>query len=549
MVLFYKHSEGESPEVIDLDLKLNTPVRFSEDITGTEEVVIVKNIDDAKEVNKQHPTARILISTRNEWEISPRSAVRLQEAGITDIYIKEDPIQSVESIREHLAKKKDLAFSIRQEAAIDVVREDGLLQVPGLTNNVIIGQSAAIKEVLHQLAVLKDLDVDIFLNGEPGVGKTQLVEILAANRKDKDAYLRVNVNEFSEELLVSELSGYKKGAFTGADRDKAGILTEHNKSLIFFDEIGDLSKSNQTKLLSLIQERTYRPVGDSKSTLRFNGRFAFATNQDMQKLVDNGSMRQDFLSRLRRFTINVPALRERPEDIPLLIYNYLKQVNQTYGTKKEITLSAVDLMQKLTWRDNIRQLNNLIAPMVLLDKEQVISPATVTKFIKQLNDPALIDDRSVLSVKPHVAHDTNKSAGINDELQEAFSMEKDKAHITVNGKREQVGIYLYPDIKFGSGLGLDFVFDVKEVNKTYRYEINNVTNIKFVESPYSDIVSITSSLHKKVHNIHLEDIVKGYAQTSKRVDQEEGFLRKTFMSREETLTPKIPKVEKGVPLN
>jgi DNA-binding NtrC family response regulator len=408
MIKFYKHSTGEVPEILNLKTKLRALlpkeenqglnlVQVSDQLTRSEEVVVVKDIATAIEVNSEHPTARVLLSVENPFSLKATEISKLHNYGISALYLKNDLESGVKELSEAFEKKKDISFSIRQEEILTTINEKGLLQVAGFQNDSIIGQSQEIRELLHTLAVLKNYNEDVLFLGEAGVGKSTFVKELAANAKQQ--YFPINITELSEELFASQLFGYLKGSFTGAMNDTKGILEQNSKGMIFFDEMGDLTKGNQVKLLTVLQDRTFRPVGESKTNIEFKGRFIFATNQNMDQMVEKGQIRQDFLSRLRRFVVKVPSLQERREDIGLLVQHYLSKYNKQYNKDKEISINALDLMGQLRWRENVRQLENLLAPIVLLDESKTITADVVIKHMRLRNDPNIVDNQD-LFVKP-----------------------------------------------------------------------------------------------------------------------------------------------------
>ena len=514
MVTFFKQSEQDTPESVPLELRFGNDIYFSDTLRGDEKVVIIKDISDAAIVSRQQPTANILLSVDSEWGITPREAMKLNAAGITDLYTKDNLDASMDAIARGLNTIKEEKQSIRQEQVIATVNDKGYLQVGGFKNESIIGRSESMKEILQQLSILKDHNVDIFLLGEPGVGKTSILDAFTLNTKQKS--IRVNINEFSDELFISELSGYKKGAFTGAMEDRKGILDEYNKGLVFFDEIGDLTKGNQTKLLSMLQERTYRAVGDNKNIKTFEGRFVFATNRDMEELVTKGDVRQDFLSRLRRFVVKVPPLRERKEDISLLIHHNIQRLNKQFGTKKEITLSAIEMMTQLHWRDNVRQLENLLAPIVVLEPTNTISSEIVIKFMNQIGDPNLLDSAKLLSVNVPVEIKLHKP----EPIWEVIAYDRGDKEINFNGASINLSENHEINLKSPNGVNIK-LYEGDGYQPAANREFHNVTSIEWYEPVNGDqpLMVLTSNIHKQKGSVELGGVDGFKAATAEKVEK------------------------------
>jgi DNA-binding NtrC family response regulator len=237
----------------------------------------------------------------------------------------------------------------------------------------IIGRSKAIREAIAVAKKVAKTDTTVLLLGETGTGKEIFAESIhyESNRR-LQPFVAVNCSSFPAELLESELFGYKAGAFTGAAKDKKGLFEEANNGTIFLDEIGEMSLELQAKLLRVLESRSFIKIGDTQNT-KLNIRILAATNRDLHKAAEAGNFRLDLFYRLSVFTINLPSLRDRKTDIPLLANHFLKQFSGKVN--KRIERMSDDFVQSLTqhqWRGNIRELKNVIERVVILADGQVI---------------------------------------------------------------------------------------------------------------------------------------------------------------------------------
>ncbi|RME47554.1 MAG: PAS domain S-box protein [Deltaproteobacteria bacterium] len=224
-----------------------------------------------------------------------------------------------------------------------------------------IGKSRRMQEIFRRLRLAAQSDVTVLLTGESGTGKEVAAAAIHAQsaRRDKP-FLAVNCSAIPEALLESELFGHVKGAFTGAVRDKIGIFEQAHGGTLFLDEIGDVAPMLQLKLLRVIQEQEIRRVGDERGR-KVDVRLITATNRNLQESLRSGTMREDFYYRIRVFEITLPPLRERREDIPLLIRHFIEKFSKIYG--KEVRGIARDALQRMIahpWPGNVRELENAI---------------------------------------------------------------------------------------------------------------------------------------------------------------------------------------------
>jgi DNA-binding NtrC family response regulator len=248
----------------------------------------------------------------------------------------------------------------------------------------IIGKSGALQHALSIVEKVADTESTVLVTGESGTGKELIAKALHYNsRRAERALVTVNCGAIPEELLESELFGHVKGAFTSATENREGRFSAADGGTIFLDEIGDMSPNLQVKLLRVLQERTFEPVGSSK-TLRVNVRIIAATNQDLPRLIEEKQFREDLYYRLNVLPIEVPPLRGRREDIPLLVHHFLDVAGQERGSRVDaIDDDAMRRMVEYDWPGNVRQLENMVERMVILCADTEIGVADLPEQIGQ----------------------------------------------------------------------------------------------------------------------------------------------------------------------
>ncbi len=237
----------------------------------------------------------------------------------------------------------------------------------------IIGTSRKMQKVFSLMNVVAKHNVNVLITGETGSGKELIARALHKDYTKSAPFVAVNCAAIPENLLESELFGYVKGAFTGAVQNKMGKLELANNGTLFLDEIGDMPFQLQAKLLRVIQEREFTPVGDVKPK-PVSVRIISATNRKLEEMVSSNEFRQDLLFRLKVFEIEIPPLRERKDDIPLLIHHFIKLNNNKFGKSiKGISADAVSMLQSREWKGNVRELQNEIEKASILCQADVIS--------------------------------------------------------------------------------------------------------------------------------------------------------------------------------
>lgn len=250
----------------------------------------------------------------------------------------------------------------------------------------IVAKSELMKGIVEQLKKVSNTKSNVLLLGETGTGKELIARAIHfnSNRSDKP-FIPINCSAIPENLLESELFGYVKGAFTGAFNTKNGLLAQADKGSIFLDEIGDLSLPLQSKLLRVLEDKEVRLLGSTQS-IKVDVRFIFATNKDIEKMVQEGTFRADLFYRINVIVIRIPPLRDRKEDIePLVEYiidNYSKELGKPI---KKIDEKAMNCMKSYYWYGNVRELQNVIERAILLAENDIIKLEHLPENIRGSN--------------------------------------------------------------------------------------------------------------------------------------------------------------------
>ncbi len=240
----------------------------------------------------------------------------------------------------------------------------------------IVGESKSMRRVFKLLDRVTDSSVPVFIHGESGTGKELVAKAIHFNGpRKRGRFIAENCAALSETLLESELFGYVKGAFTGAATDKRGLFELATGGTIFLDEVGDMTPAMQMKLLRVLQENEVRRVG-GKETIKIDVRVISASNKDLKKLVEEGKFRSDLYYRLNVVSIDLPPLRERREDIPLLVEHFLKEGTEGRPPKRVIR-EAMDVLGRYPWPGNIRELRNVIERAKIIAEREIIGPDAI----------------------------------------------------------------------------------------------------------------------------------------------------------------------------
>lgn len=256
-----------------------------------------------------------------------------------------------------------------------------------------IGKSPKIKQLFEQVKIVAPTNMTVILQGESGTGKELIAKMIyQQSLRRNDPFVVVDCGAIPETLMESELLGYERGAFTGAERRKIGKLEEANTGILFLDEIANLSNNIQIKILRLIEEKKSRRLG-GKEDIVLDVRLITATNINLIKLVQQGKFRNDLFHRLNEFSINIPPLRERKEDIPLLSKYFLDKANKELGKKiKGFSPEAMKILLNNNWSGNVRELKNVINRAVLLATFEYVEAANLSsEIIKPETEPDLAE--------------------------------------------------------------------------------------------------------------------------------------------------------------
>jgi DNA-binding NtrC family response regulator len=279
----------------------------------------------------------------------------------------------------------DMLSTIRRaEAAMNGQQEEVEEDIDDLPESEMIGSSPCMIDIYKILSRVAPTDATVLVEGETGTGKELIARMIHQNSpRASQPFVPVDCGSIAPSLLESELFGAMKGSYTGADRDRVGLLEAAHHGTVFLDEIGDIEHGFQLKLLRFLQEREIRPVGASRSK-PVDVRIVAATNRDMQKLVEEGKFREDLWFRLNVVPIRVPPLVERRGDIPLLAHYFLKKYNQRYNQQSRLTESGLKAMEVYSWPGNVRQLQHMMERLSILAPGARIDEAAVKEAIEQM---------------------------------------------------------------------------------------------------------------------------------------------------------------------
>ncbi len=261
----------------------------------------------------------------------------------------------------------------------------------------IIGKSKNMRELFELIDAVAESDANILIQGENGVGKELIANaIYVRSGRAGGPFIKINCAALPKELIESELFGYKKGAFTGAQADKVGLLELAAGGSLLLDEIGEMPLLLQTKLLRVLQEREYRPIGSDR-LVKVDFRLICATNVDPDAAIKHGRLREDLYFRINTVALRVPPLRERTEDLPLLCAHFLEKFNRRYQKGvKGISPAAYHLLIRSRWPGNVRELENAVERAVLVAKSPDVQPQDLPDSIR--GDAAAED---AFTVPPH----------------------------------------------------------------------------------------------------------------------------------------------------
>lgn len=250
----------------------------------------------------------------------------------------------------------------------------------------ILGESTLIQEAISLAKKVAPTDTTVLLLGETGTGKEVFAQAIHnSSKRAGHSFMALNCSAFGKELLESEIFGHKTGAFTGASKDKKGLIEEASAGSLFLDEIGEMHIDLQAKLLRVLETGEFIKVGDTKAT-RVNVRIIAATNRDLQQDVKDNKFREDLFYRLNVFTISLPALRDRKKDIPVLAEHFLKMFAQKTNARVEsMDKDFLELLQQHDWKGNIRELKNVMERAVILAGDSRLTVSSLPLELQTMN--------------------------------------------------------------------------------------------------------------------------------------------------------------------
>lgn len=299
-------------------------------------------------------------------------------------------IQSVRlGIADYLLKPvkyKDLLSSVRRALAQrehrptprEIAADESVHRVPE-----IVGESPAMQELLEIIERVAATDANILITGESGTGKEVVAHAIhRGSRRAERAFQVIDCTAIPETLFESVLFGHARGAFTGAVQDQPGLLSQADGGTVFFDEIGELSSSLQAKLLRVIQEQTFTPVGKT-TPLRVDARFICATHRDLELEVNTGRFRRDLFYRLAVIHIELPPLRQRGEDVILIARHFLAQLQEPPYRVKDFSDETLALFQRYPWPGNVRELRNAVERGLVMARGELITLADLPASLQQ----------------------------------------------------------------------------------------------------------------------------------------------------------------------
>ena len=317
-------------------------------------------VDMVQELQPLAPNAKIILLTAHG---NIPDGVQAIKNGAFDYIVKGDDNRKIIPI---VSRAMDaIAAEQKQQSKKKDVR------VNTVTFGNIVGKSPALAHVISQANKVAATDVAVLINGETGTGKELFAQAIHnASHRSAGAFLALNCSAFSRELLESELFGYKEGAFTGAVKDKRGLLEEANHGTVFLDEIGEMALELQSKLLRVLETGEFVKVGDTKTT-RVDVRIISATNRNLKEEIANGRFREDLYFRLSVFRIELPPLRQRPEDILLLAQHFAERFSKQIGCPvPALSPDAKNLFLSYPWPGNVREMMNTMEhALIVCDSE------------------------------------------------------------------------------------------------------------------------------------------------------------------------------------
>jgi two-component system, NtrC family, response regulator PilR len=330
-------------------------------------------IEMLRTVREELPDMGVIFMTAHASVESAREAFKL---GADDFVTKPFDVDELKLIVKKTLEKQALIDENR--AFKRAQRERGSVKN-------IVGNSAKMNAIFQMIETVAEVQSTVLITGESGTGKELVARAIhdMSPRAEKP-FISINCGAFTETLLESELFGYMKGSFTGANTNRKGLFEAANKGTIFLDEIGEMSPAMQVKLLRVLQERRVRPVG-AHEELPIDARVIAATNRDLKQMSTDGTFREDLFYRISVIPMHLPPLRDRPEDIPDLVEHFVRKYCDQGGRELGVSPNAMHMLENYMWGGNVRELEHTIERAVALERTDQIQPERLPEHITNYN--------------------------------------------------------------------------------------------------------------------------------------------------------------------
>src|SRR5246127_368665 len=299
---------------------------------------------------------------------SPPEVVMISGHGNIETAVRATKLGAYDFLEKPLSIEKTLIVVKNAIESQKLHRENVDLKKQLQTKSIIVGDSIPMKALRQQIGLMAPTNGRVLIYGESGSGKELVARAIHAQSLRKDAmFVEVNCAAIPEDLIESELFGHRKGSFPAAAADKEGKFQRAHGGTLFLDEIGDMSLKTQSKVLRTLDEQRFAPVG-SDEPLTVDARVIASTNKDLEEEISRGNFREDLFYRLNVIPFSVPPLRERQEDVPLLVRYFLKEFSTAYGRRpREISDQAIETLMRYAWPGNVRELRNVIERIVIIN--------------------------------------------------------------------------------------------------------------------------------------------------------------------------------------